>query len=386
MCSCRGRPRSCTPTSTRSSRRSTSGTIPACAAGRSSSGRAWCSRRATRPRRYGVRTAMGGAPGPAPCPGAIVVSPRSRPTSRPARRSSRSSRHDAARRGAVDRRGVPRRRAASSGSRARRARSPSGCAARCARRSACRSPSGVARTKFLAKVASAVAKPDGLLVVPPDGELAFLHPLPVERLWGVGQDLREAALARDQDRRRRRRARAEDRWWRCSAGRRAASCTRWPTTTTRAWCETASGAARSARSRRIGRRPRTPEELDAILVAIVDRVTRRLRAAGPHRPHRRPAPALRRLHPDHPLPHPPAGHRSHADDPAHGALAARRRAAADRPPGPHPDRHGGGQSRERPALPAGPAAASGSGPSNWMRCSTSCASATARRRSRGRCW
>ena len=45
---------------------------------------------------------------------------------------------------------------------------------------------GVARTKFLAKVASGVAKPDGLLVVPVDGELAFLHGLPVERLWGVG--------------------------------------------------------------------------------------------------------------------------------------------------------------------------------------------------------
>ncbi len=45
---------------------------------------------------------------------------------------------------------------------------------------------GVARTKFLAKVASAVAKPDGLLVVPLGGELAVLHPLPVERLWGVG--------------------------------------------------------------------------------------------------------------------------------------------------------------------------------------------------------
>src|SRR3989440_1977222 len=45
---------------------------------------------------------------------------------------------------------------------------------------------GVARTKFLAKVASGVAKPNGLLVVPPDGELAFLHPLAVERLWGVG--------------------------------------------------------------------------------------------------------------------------------------------------------------------------------------------------------
>jgi DNA polymerase-4 len=46
---------------------------------------------------------------------------------------------------------------------------------------------GVARTKFLAKVASAVAKPDGLLVVEPDRELDFLHPLPVERLWGVGR-------------------------------------------------------------------------------------------------------------------------------------------------------------------------------------------------------
>ena len=45
---------------------------------------------------------------------------------------------------------------------------------------------GVARTKFLAKVASGVAKPDGLLVVPPDEELLFLHRLPVERLWGVG--------------------------------------------------------------------------------------------------------------------------------------------------------------------------------------------------------
>jgi DNA polymerase IV len=46
---------------------------------------------------------------------------------------------------------------------------------------------GVARTKFLAKVASAVAKPDGLLVVEPNRELDFLHPLPVEALWGVGR-------------------------------------------------------------------------------------------------------------------------------------------------------------------------------------------------------
>jgi DNA polymerase-4 len=46
---------------------------------------------------------------------------------------------------------------------------------------------GIATTKFLAKVASAVAKPDGLLVVPAGSELDFLHPLPVERLWGVGR-------------------------------------------------------------------------------------------------------------------------------------------------------------------------------------------------------
>ena len=45
---------------------------------------------------------------------------------------------------------------------------------------------GVARTKFLAKVASGVAKPDGLLLVEPSRELEFLHPLPVEKLWGVG--------------------------------------------------------------------------------------------------------------------------------------------------------------------------------------------------------
>lgn len=54
---------------------------------------------------------------------------------------------------------------------------------------------GIARTKFLAKVASVSAKPDGLLLVPPEGELGFLHPLPVGRLWGVGA-VTEAALHR----------------------------------------------------------------------------------------------------------------------------------------------------------------------------------------------
>jgi DNA polymerase IV len=55
---------------------------------------------------------------------------------------------------------------------------------------------GVARTKFLAKVASGVAKPDGLLVVPPDEEVDFLHPLRVERLWGVGPVTAEKLHAR----------------------------------------------------------------------------------------------------------------------------------------------------------------------------------------------
>lgn len=45
---------------------------------------------------------------------------------------------------------------------------------------------GAARTKHLAKVASQVAKPDGLVVVEPGRELEFLHPLPVGLMWGVG--------------------------------------------------------------------------------------------------------------------------------------------------------------------------------------------------------
>jgi DNA polymerase-4 len=54
---------------------------------------------------------------------------------------------------------------------------------------------GVARTKHLAKIASQVAKPDGLVVVDPDTELAFLHDLPVERMWGVGP-VTQARLAK----------------------------------------------------------------------------------------------------------------------------------------------------------------------------------------------
>ena len=54
---------------------------------------------------------------------------------------------------------------------------------------------GVAPVKFVAKIASARCKPDGLLVVPAHGLLDFLHPLPVSALWGVG-DKAEEVLAR----------------------------------------------------------------------------------------------------------------------------------------------------------------------------------------------
>ena len=138
---------------------------------------------------------------------------------------------------------------------------------------------GVARTKFLAKVASGVAKPNGLRLGPPDGELAFLHPLPVERLWGVGPvtsrklhaqgistvgqvaSLSEQALvlllgagsgrhlhalAHNRDPRR------------VETGRRRRSI----------------GSQRA-----LGRSPKSPEAIDAALVSLVDRVTRRMRAA-----------------------------------------------------------------------------------------------------------
>jgi DNA polymerase IV len=138
---------------------------------------------------------------------------------------------------------------------------------------------GVARTKFLAKVASGVAKPDGLLVVAPERELAFLHPLPVECLWGVGRvtarklhdrglttvrqvaQLPEGTLVSMLGR---------------AAGRKLHALAR----------NRDPRPVRTARRRRtigsqraLGRAPRSPEDLDAVLVGIVDRLTRRLRSA-----------------------------------------------------------------------------------------------------------
>jgi DNA polymerase-4 len=138
---------------------------------------------------------------------------------------------------------------------------------------------GVARTKFLAKVASRVAKPDGLLVVPPEGELTFLHPLPVELLWGVGAvtagklrtwgirtvadvaEMREGALISllGPAAGRHLHALAHNRDPRpVQVGKRRGSI----------------GSQRA-----LGSKPRSDAEVEAILAGLVDRVTRRMRAA-----------------------------------------------------------------------------------------------------------
>jgi DNA polymerase IV len=138
---------------------------------------------------------------------------------------------------------------------------------------------GIARTKFLAKVASRVAKPDGLLVVAPGAELAFLHPLPIELLWGVGRvtaaklhqrgittvgqvaELSEGTLVAMLGR---------------AGGRHlhALAHNRDPRRVRLRPRRRSIGAQRA-----LGRRRRPPEEIAAVLTALVDRVSRRLRTA-----------------------------------------------------------------------------------------------------------
>ncbi|TVT23317.1 DNA polymerase IV [Amycolatopsis acidiphila] len=138
---------------------------------------------------------------------------------------------------------------------------------------------GVARTKFLAKVASQVAKPDGLLVVPHDGELAFLHPLPVERLWGVGQvtagKLRRRGITTVGEVARLGEATLVSMLGR-GTGRHlhALAHNRDPRPVQTGRRRRSMGAQRA-----LGRRRRSPEELDAVLAALADRLTRRLRGA-----------------------------------------------------------------------------------------------------------
>jgi DNA polymerase-4 len=139
---------------------------------------------------------------------------------------------------------------------------------------------GVATTKFLAKVASAVSKPDGLLVVPAGGELAFLHPLPVSRLWGVGPKTNERLRARgiftvgDI-------ALLDEQHLVALLGKGAArhlsalAANRDPRSV-----ETGRRRGSIGSQHALGRARLSPAELDATLLGIVDRVTRRMRTAN----------------------------------------------------------------------------------------------------------
>ena len=138
---------------------------------------------------------------------------------------------------------------------------------------------GVASTKFLAKVASAVGKPDGLLAVPPGSELEFLHPLAVERLWGVGtvtgQKLRERGLVTVGQVARLGEATLVSMLG-PAAGRHlhALAHNRDPRRVRGPRRRRSMGAQRA-----LGRSPRSPEALDAVLIGLVERLARRLRAA-----------------------------------------------------------------------------------------------------------
>jgi DNA polymerase IV len=230
-------------------------------------------------RAYGVRTAMSGARARRICPDAIVVSPRMSAYSNVSKalfevfnRTSAFVEGLSIDEAFLDVGGL-----------ARVAGSPMDIAIRLRRdvrdQVGLRISVGVARTKFLAKVASGVAKPDGLLMVRPDRELAFLHPLPVERLWGVGAvtsrklrldgiekvgqvaRLTEKTLVRmlGQALGRHLHALAQNRDPRpVQVGRRRRSI----------------GAQRS-----LGRQPKSAASVDTVLVGLVDRLTRRLRTA-----------------------------------------------------------------------------------------------------------
>jgi DNA polymerase-4 len=138
---------------------------------------------------------------------------------------------------------------------------------------------GVARTKFLAKVASGVGKPDGLLVVPPDEELAFLHSLPVERLWGVGAvtatKLHDRGIHTVAEVARLAEARLIDMLGRVSGRHLHALAHNRDLRPVEVRRRRRSMGAQRA----IGWGPKTPEGLDATLVGLVDRLGQRLRKA-----------------------------------------------------------------------------------------------------------
>ena len=189
---------------------------------------------------------------------------------------------------------------------------------------------GVARTKFLAKVASAQAKPDGLLVVPPEGELAFLHPLPIEALWGVGpataERMRRVGIETVGAGRRDRRERADHA---VRQGRRAQAARARPQP------RPAPGDGRAAAARDgHAARVRAPPALGGGARHDARRAGRPADAAAAagraRRAHDHAADAPPRLGPLDALAHAAGGDREHDDAAVRVPRAARRRAPADR--------------------------------------------------------
>jgi DNA polymerase-4 len=140
---------------------------------------------------------------------------------------------------------------------------------------------GVARTKHLAKVASNAAKPDGLRVVAadPESERAFLHPLPIEAIWGVGPRTADRLHAIG--------IHTVGQLAACDEATLVLVLGRAGGRQLHALANNRDGrVVRSGRRRRsigsqsaLGTRARGPAELDAILAALVDRIARRLRGA-----------------------------------------------------------------------------------------------------------
>jgi DNA polymerase IV len=137
---------------------------------------------------------------------------------------------------------------------------------------------GVARTKFLAKVASGVAKPDGLLVVEPDHELEFLHPLAVERLWGVGKvtsaKLRDHGISKVGDVAELPKSMLVSMLGRALGRHLHALAHNYDPRPVQV------GRRRRSMGAQRASRMSSPADIDATVVALTDRVTRRLRAAG----------------------------------------------------------------------------------------------------------
>ncbi|MGY4708127.1 DNA polymerase IV [Mycolicibacterium sp. CBM1] len=138
---------------------------------------------------------------------------------------------------------------------------------------------GIARTKFLAKVASQEAKPDGLLLVPPERELEFLHPLPVRRLWGVGAKTAEKLQSHGIETVAQVAELSESMLASLVGGAMGRQLYCLSRNIDRRRVQTGHRRRSVGAQRALGRQRPSPAELDAIVIGLVDRITRRMRSA-----------------------------------------------------------------------------------------------------------